>query len=122
MINIMREPHKLTGMILEGKVVVDSLTLGNDNLLGVYIPAMQPTVGIANSAEELSMSIDTNRFTACSNAAEVDSSISAINYMIVTLMRSHNTDPPPLQEGEHVFVGFIDNDLKKPCVIECEIK
>ncbi len=116
MINLMHDSNKLSAMVLEGKVVVDARTLENDNQLGVYIPALQPTVGIANSAEELELSLDLNRFTTCENAAIIDSSIMAINYMIVSVMKPHNTDIPPLQEGEHVFIGFIDNDLKKPFV------
>jgi hypothetical protein len=103
-------------MILEGVVLKDAREMGNKAQLGVYIPALMPTVLVPQGAQEMQKSIDKTKFVTTDKSADIASSISGRNYVVVSIMHLHNQMEVPIQEGEHVFVGFIDNDVKRPFV------
>ena len=104
-------------MTLEGKILVDSDTIGNPARVGVYIPALMPTVDISGGALEQDAQISADRFMSTDKSATIDSSVTGTNYVIASIMQPHNQEAAWLQEGEHVFIGFIDNDIKKPFVL-----
>jgi hypothetical protein len=98
-------------------IVKTNEELGQDNMLGVYIPRLMFGLPIGNGAYEREVSIDSSKLLNSKNKKIGANTLTVKNYVELTVSMNPNIIMPKYVNGENVIVDFADKDLKSAYIL-----
>jgi len=96
---------------MTGIVVKTAEEIGQ-NVYGVYIGQLMYGTYYNDGPYEKDVSLDTNKCLNSINKKVGEKSVTASNYIHLTMFSVYNLSMPRLIKGENVLIGIIDQDIK----------
>jgi hypothetical protein len=98
-------------------IVKTNEEIGQDNMLGVYIPRLMFGLPISGGAYSKDMTVNTSKIRNSKNKTIGSNRLTVKNYVELTLSINPNIVPPRYVKGENVIVDFADKDVKSAYIL-----